>query len=100
MKIRDFLFLGLIWHLEGFGSMENTPTGCGSDLPTILKILKKCRKSRSVKRNIQPLDLDPNRIKDFVYQPKLRPVGVSLAEILLLEGSVVYSSVSCVCVIK
>ena len=40
MKIRDFLIFGLIWHLEGFGSMENTPTGCGSVLPTILRILK------------------------------------------------------------
>ena len=48
MKIRDFLILGLIWHLEGFGSIENTPTGCGSDL-------------------------DPNRFFVFVYQPKLRP---------------------------
>ena len=34
MQILDFLIFGLIWHLEGFGSMENTPTGCGSDLHT------------------------------------------------------------------
>ena len=72
MKIRDFVIFGLIWHLEGFGSMENTPTGCGSDLPTILIILKNDRKSRSVNNFLQPLDLDPNRIKDFFYQPKLR----------------------------
>ena len=44
-----FIFIfGIIWHLEGFGSMENTPTGCGSDLPTILRILKNDPKSRSV----------------------------------------------------
>jgi hypothetical protein len=66
MKICDFLIFGLIWHLEGSGSMENnTPTDCGSDLPTILKILKNERKSRSVNNFLQPLDLDPNRIKDF-----------------------------------
>jgi hypothetical protein len=40
MKVRDFLILGIVWHLGGFGSMENAPTGCGSDLPTILRILK------------------------------------------------------------
>jgi hypothetical protein len=73
MKIRDFLIFGLIWHLEGFGSMENTAIGCGSDLPTILRILKNDRKSRSVNNFLQPLDLDPNRIKDLFYQPKLRP---------------------------
>jgi hypothetical protein len=65
MKIQDFLIFGLIWHLEGFGSMENTPTGCGSDLPTILRILKNDSKSRSVNIFLQPLDLDPDRIKDF-----------------------------------
>ena len=32
------------------------------------------RKSRSVNNFLQPLDLDPNRIIFFVYQPKLRPV--------------------------
>jgi hypothetical protein len=74
MKIRDFSIFRLKWHLEGFGSMENTPTGCGSDLHTILRILKNDRKSRSVNNLFQPLDLDPNRIKDFFYQPKLRPV--------------------------
>ena len=74
MKTRDFLICGLIWHLDGVGSMENTPTGCGSDLPTILRFLKNDWKSRSVNNFLQPLDLDPNRIKDVVYQPKLRPV--------------------------
>jgi hypothetical protein len=74
MNIRDFLFFGLISHLEGFGSMENTPTGCGSDLPTNLRILKNDRKSTSVNIFFQPLDLDPNRITDLFYQPKLRLV--------------------------
>jgi hypothetical protein len=53
---------------------KNAPTGCGSDLLTILRILKNKRKSRSVNNLLQPPDLDPNRIKDIFYQPKLRPV--------------------------
>jgi hypothetical protein len=73
MKLRDFLVLGFIWHLEGFGSMENTPTGCGRDLPTILRILKNDKKSRSVNNFLQPLDLDPNRIQVFVLPAKAPP---------------------------
>ena len=39
--------------------MENTPSGCGSDLLTILGISNNGLKSRSV-YNFQRLDLDPN----------------------------------------
>jgi hypothetical protein len=39
--------------LQGFGSMENTPTGCGSDLPTNLRIIKNDRKSRSVNNSLE-----------------------------------------------
>ena len=58
--------------------MENTPTGCGSDLPTILRILKNDRKSRSVNNFLECSDLDPNSRKDLFYQPELR-LGMQLA---------------------
>jgi hypothetical protein len=73
MKIRDFLILGLIWHLEGFGSMENTPTGCGSHLPTNLRILKNDRKSISVNDFLECSDLDLNSVKEFLLPAKAPP---------------------------
>ena len=51
--------------------MENTPTGCGSDLLTILGISKNVPKCRSV--HILFAQPDPNSRNISVYQPKLRP---------------------------
>ena len=56
--------------------MENTPTGCADDLPTILGIYKNDPKSRSVIIFFQRLDFAPNTMINFVYQPKLRPAGL------------------------
>ena len=47
-KIVDFLDFCRIWHLRGFGRMENTRRGCADDLHTILGIFKNDPKSRSV----------------------------------------------------
>ena len=56
--------------------MENTPTRHGSDLPTILRIFKNDRKSRSVNNFLQPLDLDPNRIKDLFTSQSSAQVSI------------------------
>ena len=53
--------------------MENTPTVCTDDLPTIPEILYNDPKSRSVRNFLQQLDFDPNSIQKNIYQPKLRP---------------------------
>jgi hypothetical protein len=72
MKIRKILDLCIIWHLGGFGSTQNTPTGCGSHLPSILRPFKNDPKSRSVNNFLECTDLDPNSRKDLFYQPELR----------------------------
>jgi hypothetical protein len=40
--------------------MQNTPTGCGSHLPTILRTFKNHSKSRSVNISFKCSDLDPH----------------------------------------
>jgi hypothetical protein len=72
MKIRKIWDLCIIWHLEGFGSMQNTPAGCGSNLPLLLRTFKNDSKSRSVNNFLECSDLDPNSRKDVFYQPELR----------------------------
>ena len=42
--------------------MQNTPTGCGSELLTILRILENDRTSRSVNNVFECSDLGPNSI--------------------------------------
>ena len=40
IKLVGFLYFWRIWHLGEIDSMENTPTVCADDLPTILEIFK------------------------------------------------------------
>jgi hypothetical protein len=43
--------------------MENTPTVCADDLPSVLGIFKNDPKSKSVNNVLQRLDLDPDKYK-------------------------------------
>ena len=53
--------------------MENTPTVCADDLPTILNFLK-VTQNRDVSTFFSVAGfVAPNSIKDFIYQPKRRP---------------------------
>ena len=47
-------------HLGRLGRMGNTPTGCGSDLLTVLRTFTNDPKSKSVTNLFQRLGLDPN----------------------------------------
>ena len=48
IKICDFLDCCRIWHLGKFGSMGNTLTVCGCDLPTIINQNQNDPTSKSV----------------------------------------------------
>ena len=63
--------------------MDNTPLGCGSHLPKLLKKIHDT-KSRCVDNCFQRLELDPNSIKELVYQPKLRPASA----VIFIVGAV------------
>ena len=62
-----------IWHLEGFGSMENTPMGRADDLPTVLGIFKN-DPNREASICFAAVAFSSKQYKKFIYQPKLRLV--------------------------
>ena len=74
VKLIDLRYVCRIWHLGGFGGMENTPPLRADDLSSILGIFKNDPILKSVNNSLQQLDFDPNSITDFSYQSKLRPV--------------------------
>jgi hypothetical protein len=53
--------------------MENTPTGCADDLPTILAIFKKYQKSRSVNMFSPAAVFGPKQHKSFLLPAKAPP---------------------------
>jgi hypothetical protein len=54
-----------------FDSMQNTPTGCGSHLPTILRTLNKSQKSRSENNLLKCSDLGPEESKRFLLPARM-----------------------------
>ena len=53
--------------------MENTPLVCADELPSILGMVNKYPKSRSVNNFLQRLDFDPNSMKDVSLPAKAPP---------------------------
>jgi hypothetical protein len=54
--------------------MQNTPAGCGSHLPTILRTFKKHPKSRSVHIFVKCSDLGPKR-SNKLFLPARKPAN-------------------------
>ena len=61
LKAMIFLDFCLIWPLGGFGSMENDPTGCGSDLLAILRFFKKCAQIEKCQECIPAAGIGPKK---------------------------------------
>ena len=67
--------------------MENTPTGCADDLPTILGTFKKWSKLEKCKQFSPAVVFYPKQYILFFYQPMLSPLNPILMSFESWESS-------------